>query len=163
MYIEKVTANIGVGVSGEKLEKAKKLLEKMTGQKAIETKSKVRVPAWNIRPGLPIGTKVTLRGKKANEFLGKCFEAVDKKIKEKSIDALGNFSFGVSEYIDIPGIKYDPAIGIYGFDVCVTVGKEGYRTSRRKRRTKKVPLSHKVTKNDTVNFLREKFGVEVVA
>lgn len=161
-HIEKVTLNIGVGGAGERIEKAKKLLERITQQKPVETKSNKRIPSWNIRPGLTIGVKVTLRSKKAEEVLKKCLEVVDNKISEKSFDKSGNFSFGVPEYIDVPGMKYDPDIGLFGFDVCVTLAEKGRRTKKRKVGFKKVPLSGRVTKEKAAEFLKEKFGVETV-
>ena len=100
--IEKVTINIGVGESGEKLEKAAALLEKLTGRKPVKTKTMKRIPAFGIRPKMFIGVKVTLRGREAEEFLKKAFEAVGNRIKASSFDPLGNFSFGIKEYIDIP-------------------------------------------------------------
>ncbi len=159
--VEKVTINIGAGAAGERLEKAKKLLEKLTGQKPIETVSKKRIPNWGIRKGLPIGAKVTLRGKKAKEFLKKCLEAVDNKIKESNFDANGNFSFGIKEYIELPGEKYDPEIGMFGFDVCVTIGKQGYRVKRRKIKKSKYPKRHSVKKEEAIEFIKKEFGVEV--
>jgi large subunit ribosomal protein L5 len=84
--IEKVTVNIGVGVAGEKLEKAKALIEKMTGQKAVECVSNKRIPTWGVRKGLAIGTKTTLRGKKAADFLERCLTSVERKIKSSSFD-----------------------------------------------------------------------------
>jgi len=121
--IDKVTVNIGVGASGEPLEKAEKLLEKLCNQKPIRTLSKSRIPSWGIRKKQPIGVKVTLRGKKALEFLNKAIEAKDRTLKRSQFDENGNFAFGISEYIDLPGVKYDPEIGIFGFDVCVSLKK----------------------------------------
>jgi len=69
--IEKVTLNIGVGESGERLDKAYILLERITGQKPVKTKAKVRIPQWDIRPGKPIGVKVTLRQDRMYNFLDK--------------------------------------------------------------------------------------------
>gem|GEM_PF-3564160 len=91
--IEKVVVNIGVGEPGERLEKAKTLLQRLTGAKVVETEAKKKIPKWGIRPGLKIGVKVTLRGKAAEEFLNKALDAVDRKIKESSFDEFGNFSF----------------------------------------------------------------------
>ena len=129
--IEKVTLNLGVGAAGENLEKAKKLLEMVSKQKPIETKGKKRIPTWNVRPGVPIGTKVTLRGKKAEEVLSTLLDSVERKLKKSNFDQLGNVSFGIHEYIDIPGFKYDPDIGMLGFDVNVTLQKWGYRVKKR--------------------------------
>jgi large subunit ribosomal protein L5 len=159
--IEKVTVNIGVGGAGEKLEKAKKLLEKLTGQKPIEAVAKKRIPTWNVRPGLAIGAKVTLRGKKAIDFLNLALDAVDRKVKESNFDSMGNFSIGIHEYIDMPGFKYDPEIGILGFDVCATIQKWGYRVKKRKRKTSKVPRRHAVTKAEAMEYFKKNFNVVV--
>lgn len=159
--IEKVTINIGVGQAGEQMEKAKQLIEKLTGQKAIELKTQKRIPTWGVRKGLALGTKTTLRGKKAAEFLEKCIDAVDKTLKEKSFDEFGNFSFGIKEYIDLPKIKYDPEIGMFGFDVNVTMKKWGYRTAKRKIKKTKIPKKHRVTKQESINYAKEKLGVEI--
>ena len=78
--IEKITLNIGVGQAGEKLEKAAKLLQNLADAKVVQTKSKKRIPGWGLRIGLPIGCKVTLRGKKAEEMLSRLLVAIDKRI-----------------------------------------------------------------------------------
>ena len=159
--IEKVTINIGVGQAGEQMEKAKKLIEKLTGQKAIERKTQKRIPAWGVRKGLAIGTKTTLRKQKAEDFLKKCLEAADNKIKKSSFDEYGNFGFGIKEYIDLPKIKYDPEIGMFGFDVNVTMKKWGYRNTKRKIKQTKIPKKHRVTKEEAINYIKEKYNVEV--
>jgi large subunit ribosomal protein L5 len=159
--IEKVTLNIGVGSTGEKLEAAKTLLKMLTGQKPIETKARDRIPTWNVRPGLPIGTKVTLRGKKAQEVLKKCLESVDNQVKSKNFDKSGNFAFGIREYIEIPGVRYDPKIGMFGFDVMVTLERPGYRVKKRKRAPRKIPTVHRITKNDAMDYVTKNFKVEI--
>ena len=159
--IEKVTINIGVGEAGEKLEKAKKLIEKMTGQKAVERISNKRIPTWNVRKGLALGTKTTLRGEKATAFLNKCLDAVERRIKPTSFDKFGNFSFGIKEYIEIPGFKYDPEIGMFGFDVCVTMHKWGYRVNKRKVKKSRYPMRHVIKKEETIEFMKKNFNVEV--
>ena len=165
--IEKVTINIGVGEPGEKLEKAMEVLKRLLAlvgidQRPTKTKAKVRVQRWGIRPGLPIGVKVTVRGKKAYELLDLLFNAIDRRLSSRSFDENGNFSFGISEYIDIPGMKYDPAIGIFGMDVCVTLERPGYRVKRRKRRRSKIGKKHRINKDEAIEFVKETFGVEVV-
>ncbi len=158
--IDKVTLNIGMGVSGEPLELAGRLLERITGQKPVKTLAKERNPTWKIRKGLPIGVKVTLRGAKAREVLMNAFKAVDNRISKKSFDRYGNFSFGVKEYIDYPGIKYDPEIGILGFDVCVTLVRPGIRVQRRKRAKSKIGKNHRVSRDEAIEFVKN-LGVEV--
>jgi large subunit ribosomal protein L5 len=159
--IEKVTLNIGVGEPGEKLEKALKLLETITGKKAVKTKAKKRIPEFNIREGLEIGAKVTLRGNDATEILKKLFKAVDNKIPISKFDERSNLSFGIEEYIHIPGIKYDPSIGIIGLDVCITFEKPGFRI-KRKRLSKKISKKHMIKKEEVIDFLKKNFGVEVL-
>ncbi len=159
--IEKVTVNIGVGEAGEKVEKALRLLEIVTGKKPVRTKTMKRIPAFGIRPKQFIGGKVTLRGNDAVEFLKRAFGAVGNRLKASWFDELGNFSFGIREYIDIPGMRYEPDIGIFGMDVCVTVGRKGYRVKRRRIARAKVGRSHLLTRQESIEFIKKKFGVEV--
>lgn len=162
IVIDKVTLNIGIGSAGEALEKAKKLLKKLTNKNVVETKARVRNPTFKIKPGDKIGVKVTMRGIDAEEFLKKAFDAVDFKIKESSIDRAGSFSFGIAEYIDFPGVKYDSSIGILGFDVCVSLKRRGgARVAKRRRGAAKIGKSHAITTADTVEFLKG-YKVEMV-
>jgi large subunit ribosomal protein L5 len=158
--IEKVTVNIGVGEGGGKLEKAATLLEKLTGKKPARTKTMKRIPTFGIRPRMFVGTMVTLRGADAEAFLKRAL-AAKEGIPRSSIDGNGNFSFGIKEYIDIPNMNYDPDIGVFGMDVCVTIGRKGFRVKRRRMKRGRVGASHLVTREDTVKFLKEKFNVEV--
>jgi len=157
--IEKVTVNIGAGEAGEKLEKAKKMLEKLVSKKIVVTRTKNRT-TFGTPKGRPIGVKVTLRGKDAEEFLKKTLEARDKKLPSSVFDAQGNFSFGVKEHIDIPGVKYDPDIGIIGMDVCVTLERPGFRIER-KAMSRKIGKGHRIRPEETMKWAKEKFGIEV--
>ncbi len=160
--IEKVVVNIGVGEGGEKLRKAMTLLERLTGCKPAYTRAKVTNRDFGIRKGLPIGCKVTLRGKNAEEFLKKALEVVDFKLPEEVFDKYGNFSFGIADYTLFKGVKYDPEIGIFGMDVCVSFERPGYRIKRRRRARRKVPEKHRTTKEEVIQFMKEKFGLEVM-
>ena len=160
--IDKVTVNMGVGQSGEELEKAMKVLEKITGAKPVKTLCKVKQPGWGIRPGLAIGTKVTLRRVLAEKFLKEALKAKDNQLKEKSFDKQGNFGFGVKEYIDLPNIKYDPQYGIRGFDVLVSLQRAGYRVKKRKIKKQKLPVRHVINKTEAIDFVKKSFGVEIV-
>lgn len=160
--LDKVVLNIGVGSPGERLDNAKKLLEIITGKKAVYTKAKERNPTFKIRPGLEIGVKVTLRGKHAEEILKKVFQAVKNTVKKDMFDRTGNLSIGIKEYIDFPGIKYMPEIGVMGFDVAVRLIKPGYRVSRRKRAPEKVGKRQRVSKEEAIDFIVKKFDVKVI-
>lgn len=161
--IDKVTINICVGKPGEPLEKAEKLLKKMfPNRKPIRTRAKKRIEAWGIRPGLEIGVKLTLRKKDAEEALKWLIKAVNNTLSEKQFDEYGNFSFGIKEYVWIPGLKYDPQIGILGMDVCVAVKRPGYRVLYRKIKKSKIPKKHRTTKEEVIEFLKEKFGINII-
>ncbi len=163
IYVDKVTLNIGMGQGGEQLQKAKTLIERVSGSKAVLTKTKARNPTWKLRQGETIGTKVTLRGKKAADVLKRALETVGKKISERSFDKGGNVAFGIKEYIDFPGMKYDPEIGMLGFDVCVTLKKKGSRIALRKIAPRKLPAKQRVSQDESRKFMAENFGVQVVS
>jgi len=161
LKIEKVTVNIGVGASGDGLDKAKRLLQKMTGKLPVLTNAKKREQSFGIKKGETIGTKVTMRGKDAEEFLSKAFETIDNRISKRAFDKFGNFSFGIKEYIDFPGMRYDPSIGLIGFDVCITVNRAGARIAERKRKRSKLPVRQRGTKDESIAFITEKYKITV--
>ncbi|HHO57213.1 MAG TPA: 50S ribosomal protein L5 [Thermoplasmatales archaeon] len=160
--IEKVVVNIGVGEGGERLRKAEKVVEMITGKKPVQTISKGTNRDFGIRKGMPIGCKVTLRKKDAEEFLKKALWVRNNKLPEWSFDEEGNFSFGITEHTDFEGMKYDPEIGIFGMDICVTLERNGYRIKRRKLRKTKIPHRHRITREEAMEFMKSKFNVEVV-
>ena len=155
VILEKVTVNICVGNDRLTMVKAQKLLEKLTERKPVVTSAKKRLADWQIRPGLNIGYKVTLRGDSALKFLLWVLKSKGDSIKKKSIDSYGNFSIGVSEYLDLPSMKYDPDIGILGFEAMATFIRKGTRISRRRLRSSKIPHRHRVTQEEVVTFLKE--------
>jgi len=159
--IDKVVVNMGVGQTGEELKKAQQIMEKITGMKSVQTKCKVKQPTWDIRPGLPIGCMVTLRGEKAVDFLKNALSAKDNELKNKNFDKNGNFGFGVKEYIDMPKTKYDPKLGIRGFDVLVSLKRPGYRVAKRKQKKAKIGKKHIVSKEEAIEFVQKEFGVVV--
>jgi large subunit ribosomal protein L5 len=162
IFIEKVTVNIGVGAPGEKLDQAKTLLERLSGGKApVETQAKRRDPVFKLRAGLPIGAKVTLRGDDAKSFIEKALVAKRKALKESNFDKQGNLAFGVHEYIDFPGAKYDPAIAMFGFDVCISLARPGRRISLRRLRPAAIGRGHRISKEEAVEFMKSSFGVKV--
>ncbi len=160
--VEKVVLNIGTGEGGDKLAKAEKILRSITGQKPARTFAKKSVREWGVKRGAPLGCVVTLRGERAIETLKKLFDAVERRLKKSSFDERGNFAFGIREHIDIPGVSYDPELGVFGMDVCVSLMRPGYRIRRRRRLTRPIPASHLVTREEAINFISEKFGVQVV-
>ena len=162
ILVSKATVNIGVGESGERLSRAMVLLEEMCEQKPVKTYSKVTNPEFGIRKRQPIACKVTLRGEKADRVIKMVLEGINNKIKPTQFDNQGNLSFGIREHIDIPGMKYNPDIGIFGMDVSVTFEKPGYRISKRKIQNKRIPKKHRITKEETMKFMEENFNVNFV-
>lgn len=157
--IEKLTFNIGVGQPGAEMDKAMKLLEKITASKPIRTKSKRRIPTWGVRPGLEIGCKVTLRRKKT-ELLKNLLAAIGNKLNQSQFNN-NTFSFGIPEYLDISGVEYDATIGILGLEVAVTLERKGYRIKRRTIQRKKIPTKKRITKEEAIEFIRNKFGTKI--
>ncbi|MBU0980681.1 MAG: 50S ribosomal protein L5 [Nanoarchaeota archaeon] len=160
--IEKITMNIGSGKDTGRLEKAMKLLEMLTSMKPVKTFSKKRIPAWGLRPGMPIGCKVTVR-RGADELLKRLLDAVEFKLDGKQFDDYGTFSFGIHEYIDVGGLEYDPEIGIMGLQVCVTLERRGYRIKRRKMLKTTPGKKHIIKKQDALEFIQSNFKVRVEA
>ncbi len=160
--IAKVTVNIGVGESGERLEKAARVLEQLTGQKPSYRKARKTIRDFGIRKGEPIAVMVTLRGERAIEFLKKAFEAIGWRLRASQFDEMGNVSFGIREHIMLPGVRYDPEIGVFGMDVAITIERPGYRVLRRRRARKKhIPRRHRVTKEEAMVLLHDLFGVTI--
>ena len=159
--IAKATINIGVGEGGERLARAQKLLTSMTDQEPVRTISKITNPEFGIRKGQPIACKVTLRGERANKAIKMILDGIENRLKSSQFDAQGNVSFGINEHIDIPGMRYDPDIGIFGMNISVTFEKPGYRIKRRKIQRKKVHNKHKVTKEETMEFMKDNFQVKI--
>ncbi|MCI4321975.1 MAG: 50S ribosomal protein L5 [Thermoplasmata archaeon] len=157
LRIVKVVVNAGVGESGEPRTKAEKVLQMVTRQKPIATRSHSTNRDFGIRLGQEIGVKVTLRGPVALEFLERAFEARDRQFDPESIDRAGNFSFGLSDYTDFAGMKYDPQIGIHGMDISVEVGRAGYRVRERRVAPRRLPRSVRASREETRAFLLERF------
>jgi large subunit ribosomal protein L5 len=162
IFVHKVVLNIGVGRSGEAVEKAKAVLKQISGQEPTLTYAKKTIRDFGIRKGEAIGVKVTLMRNRAVDVLKKLLLAKGLKLPSSSFDNEGNVSFGIKEHIEIPGIKYDPELGIFGLDVCIKLERPGYRVERRRRCPSKVGKSHRVTKEDAIKFMKEMFSVEVV-
>lgn len=161
MVVDKITLNFGAGRDQKKLDKGIQLIEMITGIAPVKTVTQKRIPGWGLRPGLPVGAKLTLRGEKATEVLKRLLSARENKLPDSCFDDYGNVSFGIPEYTEIPDTKYDPKIGIIGLQVSVTLTRPGYRVARRHVRTSSVGHKHRVTGDDAKTFMKDSFGVEI--
>ncbi|MBI3034522.1 50S ribosomal protein L5 [Candidatus Woesearchaeota archaeon] len=159
--IEKLTLNIGTGKEQDKLEKGMKLLKNITGLDPIKTTSKKRIPNWGLRLGLPIGCKLTIRKSPAIELIKRLLQAKDNLLEESQFDGEGSVSFGIHEYIDIPGVNYDPKIGIMGLQATITMERQGYRIKRRKNQKRSIPARHRVKKDEAIAFMKKEFNTSI--
>jgi large subunit ribosomal protein L5 len=159
--IEKITLNVGAGKDQSKLEKGMILLKTITQSKPVKTFTSKRIPEWGIRPGLPVGCKVTLRKEKAIQLLIRLLRAKDNMLKQKQFDKNGNIAFGIPEYIDIPDIKYDPKIGVMGLEICISLEKPGFRVKRRTFKKGKIGNKHRIGQEEALEFIKNKFGVKI--
>lgn len=160
--IEKVVVNLNVGKSGEPLEKAVGVLKELTGHTPCKRKAKQTIRDFGIREGESIACIVTLRKQEAIDFLNRILPVIDKKIQRRSFDKNGSFSFGIKEHIEIQGVKYDPDVGIFGMDICVSMTRPGYRVKNRRRRETKIGSKHVLTPEESIIFVKDALGVEIV-
>ena len=156
--LDKVVLNIGG--TEEKLERGFKLLGVISGKKPIKVKATKRIPTWGVGPGLEVGTKVTLRGKEAINILKKLLPAIDNTLKEKQIKD-NFFSFGIPEYIEIPGMEYIREVGIMGLEVTAVFSRAGKRVEKKKIKRGKVGKMV-VSKDEIEKFITTKLNVQIL-
>jgi large subunit ribosomal protein L5 len=159
--VHKVVINIGVGRSGEPIDKAKNALLELTNQRPAVRGAKKTVRDFGIHKGEPIGVVVTLRREPAIEFLKRVIAAKKNVLRASSFDNYGNISIGIHEHIDIPGTKYNPEIGIFGMDVNIVLNRPGYRVARKSRRSARIGKTHRINREEAIQFFKEEYGVEV--
>ena len=160
--LEKVVLNMGVGKSGDAILVAKTALDQISGKKSCARNARNTQRDWGIRKGEPIGASVTSRGKDATELLKRLMEAKGLEIKGKSFDNFGNVSFGILEHIDIPGVKYDPKIGILGLDASITLTRPGFGIRFRSKHKAKIGKTHRISSDDAKEFFTREFGVTII-
>jgi large subunit ribosomal protein L5 len=159
--VEKLTFNFGSGKDAAKLEKGIKLIRHITGKDPVKTITNKRIPSWGLRPGLPVGCKLTIRGAAATELVRRLLKAKKDKLQKSQFDNNGSVSFGVKEYIDIPGIEYNPEIGIMGFEVCVTLKRPGFRIKSRRMRPARISKTHSISQDEAAEFMHKQFNTEI--
>lgn len=154
--IEKMVLN--VGGTAEVLEKGVKLLKIITKKNPAKMKSRKRIPSWGVRPKLEVGAVVTLR-KNFEDLLKSLLVTIDNTLKKKQISE-NNFSFGIKEYIEIPGMEYQRDIGIMGFDVTLVFKRSGRRVKIKKVKTGKIPSRQRISKEEIIKFMEENFKTQ---
>ena len=127
--IEKITLNMGVGeakTDAKQLDSAMSELTKIAGQRLHVRRARKSIAGFKIREGMPIGTRVTLRGARMYEFLDRLVSIALPRIRDfrglnpRSFDGRGNYSLGVREQIIFPEINYDSIAAVRGLDVAIT-------------------------------------------
>jgi len=156
--IEKVI--LGVGGTGETLEKGVKIIERVALKKPVRTKSQKRIPSLSVRPGLEVGAIITIR-KNPEEMLKRLLVAKENTLKKKQISE-NTFSFGIKEYIEIPGIDYQRDLGIIGFDVIVTLKRAGKRIKLKKIKRGKIPPRQNIAPEEIIKFMEENFQTRFI-
>ncbi len=126
--VEKVVVNMGVGDAKDNpklLDSAVEELGLITGQKPVVTRAKKSIAAFKLREGMPIGTKVTLRGEHMWDFLDKLFNISLPRVRDfqgvpsDSFDGRGNYTLGLKEQLVFPEIDYDKVEKVRGMDVVI--------------------------------------------
>jgi len=156
LRIEKLVVNICVGEAGDKLVRAGKVLSQLTDQQGVNGRARLTVRTFSIRRNEEISVFATVRGDKAREILENALKVKEFELRENNFSDTGSFGFGIEEHIDL-GIKYDPAIGIFGMNIYVQLARPGYRVSNRRRRTAKVGRQHRVTKKEAQKWFVDTF------
>lgn len=131
--LEKIVINIGMGdavANSKALDSAVNDLTIIAGQKPVVTKAKKSIAAFKLREGMPIGTKVTLRGDRMYEFLDKLINIALPRVRDfrginpDAFDGRGNYALGIKEQLIFPEIEYDQVERTTGMDVIIVTSAE---------------------------------------
>jgi large subunit ribosomal protein L11e len=156
IVIDKLIVNCNVGESGDKLTKAAKVVQHLTGQPPVFGRARYTIRTFGIRRNEKISCCVSVRGKKASEILDRGLKVKEYVLKERMFNDTGCFGFGITEHIDL-GMKYDPSTGIFGMNFFIVLRRAGARVSRRKRKRSRIGSKQKVTRDDAMEWFRNTY------
>jgi len=126
--LQKIVVNVGLGEGSrtpELLDAAAEELAAITGQRPVITRARKSIANFRLRQGMPVGCRVTLRGRRMYEFLDRLVNASLPRIRDfrgvspKAFDGRGNYTLGLKEQILFPEIEYDKVSNVHGMDVCI--------------------------------------------
>ena len=127
--LEKIVLNIGCGTEAvkdsKKAKSAQEDLTKIAGQHAVVTTAKKSIATFRVREGMPLGTKVTLRGDRMYEFLDRLITVAMPRVRDfrgvsgKAFDGRGNYAMGLKEHIVFPEIDFDKVDEVWGMDIVI--------------------------------------------
>jgi len=131
--VDKIIINMGVGdavQNAKLLDNAIEELALIAGQKPVVTRAKKSIAGFRLREGMPIGTKVTLRGERMYEFLQKLIRVALPRVRDfrgvssRAFDGRGNYTLGVKEQLIFPEISYDQVSKVRGMDIAIVTTSE---------------------------------------
>ena len=137
--LEKIVVNMGVGAATQEkkhLETAAEAMGQITGQKPIITKARQAISAFKLREGMPIGCKVTLRGKKMYEFMDRLISLALPRVRDfrgisrKAFDGNGSYSLGLGEQLVFPELNPDKFTRVQGMNITFVIRNANDEESR---------------------------------
>jgi large subunit ribosomal protein L5 len=131
--LEKIVLNVGLGEASRNAKLLESVVEEMTsiaGQKPVITRAKKSIANFNLREGMPVGVRVTLRREKMYEFLDRLINVAIPRVRDfrglstRSFDGRGNYSMGVKEQMIFPEIEYDKVEKVHGMDIILVTSTD---------------------------------------
>ena len=147
--LQKIVLNMGVGeatTDSKKPSGAAEDLSLIAGQKAVVTRAKKSIATFKVRENMPIGAKVTLRGKRMYDFMDRLTNIALPRVrdfrglKKNSCDGRGNYALGLKEHIVFPEINYDKVDQIRGMDIVICTSAQSDDEARALLKEFKLPI-----------------------